>query len=175
MTDIVPFQAKRKIQFNQDTTPQAAIALEIERYFQRTFPNFKFPAEDVIQKLNNTSVLGKQSVKGITLVTLAELLAPFSSEKTTSLPRDFASMELLQLSTTHVAQQVGVKRPYRIFPKPYQKMLKRIFTAQETLERLSTELTSKKKAKKYLRIFIKRMGFYTQKKAPFQKRTLTSV
>lgn len=175
MTELVPFQTKRKKEFKEGTLPADAVLLELKNYFEKKYPTLACDEQDMLETVPKTIIFGMQKVQSLTLPTLAYLVALFTSPDLATQSKSFDKMELLQLSTTLLAKRIEVKRAYQIYPKPYQKVLKRFFTSEETNVALATEFSSKKKAKKYLRILIKRMGFYTQKKAPFIKGTLTST
>ena len=175
MTELVPFQTKRQKKFKEGTQPEEAILLELKTHFEKKHPTFSFDAQDIVETVPKTSTFGMQSVKSLTLPTLARLVAQFASPALASQPKSFDNVELLQLSTTLLAKRIQAKRAYLIYPKSYQKILKRFFTADKTHTALATEFSSKKKAKKYLRILIKRMGFYTKKKAPLRKVKLTNT
>lgn len=175
MTELVPFQTKRQKEFKEGTLPADAVLLELKNYFEKKYPTQSFDEQDMLITVPKTVIFGTQKVQSLTLPTLAQLVALFTSPALATQPKSFDNMELLQLSTTLLAKRIEAKRAYLIYPKPYQKMLKRFFTSEETNEALAIEFSSKKKAKKYLRILIKRMGFYTQKKAPFIKGKLTNT
>lgn len=59
------------------------------------------------------------------------------------------------------------KKLINLLPATYQKYVKKTLLNEETLLKLSEFLHSRKKAKKYLRIILKRLGIFSRKKPPF--------
>lgn len=168
MTEIVPFQDKRKKQFPKDTTSLDAVTSELDKHFKKNYKDFTFGNSDFATNETVTE-LGKQSeTREFSLTSFSACIASITSpallKKSTS---TLARLELPQLMLTIIARTLGIKRPFHILPKPYQAMLKRVYMDQQTLEELASFLKSKKKAKKYLRILHKRLGIYTAKKPPF--------
>lgn len=159
MEELVPFQAKRGKTFPPGTTQAQAIKLEFEKHFKKAFPDFVFGEATVT--VVSTQALGKQTITG--QVSMESLINAFINLIQSTLP----NLETLMLIVRQIAIKLDVKRPYLVLPKPYQKVIKRTYSSQKTLDVLAAELQSKSRAKKYLRILQKRIGTYTEKKRPF--------
>ena len=159
MEELVPFQAKRGKTFLTGTTQAQAVALEFEKHFKKVYPDFLFGNVEI--KSVPAQTLGKQQLSD--RISMGSLVSAFVNLYQTTLP----NLELLMQVLRQIARELTVKRPYLVLPKPYQKAIKRSYSSQKTLDSLTTELHSKSRAKKYLRILQKRIGTYTEKKRPF--------
>lgn len=159
MEELVPFQTKRGKTFPPGTTQEQAITLEFSKHFKKAYPDFVFG--DATVTPISAQTLGKQTITD--QVSMESLVNAFINLNQPTLP----NLESLMLIIRQVAIKLNVKRPYLVLPKPYQKVIKRTYSSKKTLDSLGTELQSKSRAKKYLRILQKRIGTYTEKKRPF--------
>jgi hypothetical protein len=161
MEELVPFQTKRKKQFPVGTTQSEAVLLELTKHFKKVYPEFVF-VESITPNTANTHVFGTRKVP--TNISLSNLAALYL--QTQDFPT-LKNLELFMLNLQTIALSAKIKRAYLVLPKPYQMAVIRQYSSMATFDSLATELASKKRAKKYLRILQKRMGIYTKKKPGF--------
>ncbi len=175
MTELVPFQTKRKKLFPLNTTPEQAIQSEIEKYFKKIGVSLS-TSTNTILKVDNSliKVLDQQSLPDeITMEFVISTLAPLCSPLLFSAKKEITITELerVVLILRKLATDTSIKETLEVVPKHYAKTITRLFTSQKTLDQLSVTLASNKRAKKYLRIMQKRLGIYKERKPPFRKVT----
>lgn len=176
MTELVPFQEKRGKQFPENTTPLQAITIELRKYFSDYYPTLEF-GTDELDLPPNVLVLDTQKITSLpTFESFSHEVARVTSPALltdVSIPWTLRRLEVPMLLLIFAAKKI-TKSPYLLLPKPYQKILKRVYTSQETNDKFAVFLESKKRAKKYMRIFQKRLGIYSKRKPPFSKASATS-
>lgn len=175
MTELVPFQTKRKKLFPSNTTPEQAIQFELEKYFKKIGVTVSM-STNTVSKVGDTQikVLDQQSLPDdISMDFIISTLAPLCSPLLFSAKKEITITELerVVLILRKLATDTSTKETLEVVPKHYAKTITRLFTSQKTLDQLSVTLASNKRAKKYLRIMQKRLGIYKERKPPFRKIT----
>lgn len=161
--ELVPYQAKRGKKYPSGTTSEIALLSELSALLsQLPEGNARFVPDTA------TRVLGKQVFPTtLTQTDAIAIFAPVLSEKQGDrIPLFLLELPVLLLSS--LSSQQKLRRPYKLLPKPYQKRIKTTYTSKHTRDGLATFLDSKKKARRYMRIFHKRLGLYTKRKPPFR-------
>lgn len=171
MTELVPFQEKRGKRFKENVTSQQAIELELTKYFANNYPTLKFEGGE-LEISKDAAVLDQQQITELPNITSFSFTIALVTSPTLiadeTIPWTLSRLESPMLLMRLVAKG-NTKSPYLVLPKPYQKMIKRVYTNALTFDKLAAFLKSKKRAKKYLRIFQKRLGIYSTRKPPFTK------
>lgn len=173
MTELVPFQIKRKKQFKESVTLLQAIILELEKHLKKIAPDLQFSA-DYLPKLDEQAmVLEMQKLTEVpTLERIVAILAPVTSPlliTNAEIPWTVCRLEAPVVLLRLLASATNAKETLDVLPKPYQKIIERVYKNQETLKKLTEFLESSKRAKKYMRIWHKRLGIYKERKPPFKK------
>lgn len=162
--ELTPYQQKRKVKYSEETSTNEAITKELLSFWEKSYPK-------IFEHLKSNPALLDNLVLPISNVSSPVIVEdntlPWTINRVQALLESLLTLEeICEVTSTKLP-----KRRYQFLPPPYRKYIKRLFTSQKTLELLSTAVSSKKRAKKTLRILHKRIGFYTQKKVPFKAST----
>lgn len=177
MSELVPFQRKRKKLLPITITPLQAVSDELLVYLSEKFPQYLTFVENSDKNFIKYCDEEKKTLYSVQLqdvprpVELARIIAPVTSPELindSTLPWTHHRLDSPVITLYFLAQKLSVAKPICLLPKPYQAMMRKVYSDVSIRNALAINIASARRASKYLRILQKRLGIYSKKKTPFK-------